>query len=235
MKRAFTITCLLLAFTSFAQRNADLKVKLINPVNNQYVPAAIPFSLKVNIINQGADTLRMSDSIQLIITWDGTPVVFANGNQMQPYMLKQGYTIAPGDSALLSMAMAFNNTPAATSSFCVKAKPYNTNDLIADPDTSDNEQCITLVHDMTDVQSISTTMVTVYPVPAHNQLFISGYKSDGNTTLRVIDISGKTMLSQAIPPHEEKTSIDISKLAPGQYFYQLIENAGTINGKFIKE
>jgi PKD repeat protein len=64
--------------------------------------------------------------------------------------------------------------------------------------------------------------VTVFPNPAQSQLQVN--KAQAGTTLRLLDVSGRQVLTQRITRDTE--TIDISALAPGIYFLQLKNNAG---------
>jgi len=233
MKRIFTLTCLLFVFTTFAQRSSDFKVVLVSPANNQYIPVSTTFSLGVKIINQGSDTLRAGDSIKVEMIWNGYPMTFTNNNQTLPYVLRDGYTIVPGDSVTLSFQMAFANTTGTTSSFCVTASPYNTAQPISDPNPGDNESCVTIVHDVTSVPTMSDASPRVYPVPARNVLFFRGLS--GTPAIAIYDGTGKLVRSQAVTTSGNNCSMDIHTLAPGYYYYSIGKGAEIVKGTFIKE
>jgi hypothetical protein len=53
--------------------------------------------------------------------------------------------------------------------------------------------------------------------------------------LRVVDMSGKVLKEQTIPPRQLRTNIDVSSLAKGVYFLQAFNNEHRFTGKFIKD
>jgi len=76
--------------------------------------------------------------------------------------------------------------------------------------------------------SLFGTDLVIYPNPVSNELQISG--SNVNSNISILDISGKTILTQK---NVGKT-IDVSSLKEGIYFLQLTNSTGTANYKFIK-
>jgi hypothetical protein len=71
----------------------------------------------------------------------------------------------------------------------------------------------------------------LFPVPAGNQLFVKPQQSSSkNSLLRVTDVYGKTVLSQALQGAGEQ-AIDIHFLPAGTYYLIL----GNEVKKFIKE
>ena len=73
----------------------------------------------------------------------------------------------------------------------------------------------------------ATAQITVYPNPATSEANIYAQGMSGKVTLVVVDLSGKTILSET---HNSETSftrtLDVSSWAKGTYFLQL--NNGTI-------
>jgi hypothetical protein len=73
----------------------------------------------------------------------------------------------------------------------------------------------------------ATAQITVYPNPATSEANVYAQGMNGKVTLVVVDLSGKTILSET---HNSETSftrtIDVSSWAKGTYFLQL--NNGTI-------
>ena len=76
--------------------------------------------------------------------------------------------------------------------------------------------------------SLFGTDLVIYPNPVSTELQISG--SNVNSNISILDISGKTILTQK---NVGKT-IDVSSLKEGIYFLQLTNSTGTANYKFIK-
>ncbi|MBS1741252.1 MAG: T9SS type A sorting domain-containing protein, partial [Bacteroidetes bacterium] len=76
--------------------------------------------------------------------------------------------------------------------------------------------------------------VSLYPVPAQHQLFVS-FSGSGHFDLQLYDMAGKMVGSY--PNLDKQTrSLDISTLASGSYFYTVKHsNGSTETGKWIKE
>ncbi len=75
--------------------------------------------------------------------------------------------------------------------------------------------------------------INVFPNPASNILTIeSKWKTPVKITISMLDMNGK--LLQSIPMTDNKQRIDISALANGNYFYELMDERGTklYSGKF---
>lgn len=85
----------------------------------------------------------------------------------------------------------------------------------------------------TGVQQVTTGSVVVYPNPVSATLHLS-YSNPGNEpcSLQLYDISGKAALT--IPAAtENKTTIDVTGVAPGVYYLELITESNTLREKVI--
>ncbi|MBX7096007.1 MAG: T9SS type A sorting domain-containing protein, partial [Flavobacteriales bacterium] len=73
----------------------------------------------------------------------------------------------------------------------------------------------------------------VSPNPASEKIYFTGIATQHITALNVYDIKGQLILS---PTRKWNNEIDVSKLSPGIYFIQIIENNEKVHvGKFVKE
>jgi hypothetical protein len=72
-------------------------------------------------------------------------------------------------------------------------------------------------------------VITLYPNPAKNTLFIDGNGEKVSGKLLVVDGSGRVVLEKDINP-SNKVKVDISKLPVGLLMYRL----GNLKGTFIK-
>lgn len=71
--------------------------------------------------------------------------------------------------------------------------------------------------DATGINELGSTVKAIYPNPATDYLTIELAK-DEPTTMRLLDITGKTLVQQNIREHYQ---LDVQKLKPGLYFIQL--------------
>ena len=74
-------------------------------------------------------------------------------------------------------------------------------------------------------------LVTIYPNPAHSQLYIKG-SFDVPASFELYDIMGRIVLSQSIHSNQP---INISQLSKGLYVYQIKTPDVSVRGKFIKQ
>ena len=78
--------------------------------------------------------------------------------------------------------------------------------------------------------------LTLYPNPTSG-IFTLSYNSQlsiHNSQLKIYDVLGQEVYTQAIT-NPNQTTIIISQLSNGVYFYQVINNKETVRGKFVKE
>ena len=239
MKKLITLICILVSLSVHAQRSADLSVKLLSPANNQHIPIATPFTFDLLLKNNGTDTLRGSDSLQFIAIWDGAPMLFQNGTQMDPYKLYTGITLAGGDSTHISFTMAFANSASSSSSFCPKIIPFNNTALLIDPDTSNNIECVTLIHNPNAVSNTTAEAgLLVYPSPATNMLYFRlKMEHAAQVQFRILDMTGRIIKNELknLSQGTHNVSIGLNDLAPGNYLYQIVKGENAISGRFVKE
>ncbi len=74
---------------------------------------------------------------------------------------------------------------------------------------------------------------TVYPNPASNMLNVITNGADAIKSIRLIDITGKSILSQTVS--SSQTSIDVSDISTGMYFLQVESTSGKSIRKIIIE
>jgi hypothetical protein len=102
---------------------------------------------------------------------------------------------------------------------------YNLGSLTGSP-------CDTLTVGINEVKK-EDSWVRVYPNPATNSLTLNSQLSILNSQLLITDVFGRTVYHQSIT--NSQTTIDISQLSNGVYFYQLSGGKETFRGKFVKE
>jgi glucose/arabinose dehydrogenase len=65
----------------------------------------------------------------------------------------------------------------------------------------------------------------VHPVPASDQLFISGLAS-GNSRLMLLDLTGRTMVDQQVNHSDGQTVVDVRELPSGNYILRILTTDG---------
>jgi len=81
-------------------------------------------------------------------------------------------------------------------------------------------------------KNLLTENCRVYPVPALNDLTVSGIENV--SLLEVFDVTGKRIISEKCDGIEIKT-LNISHLARGIYFIRLTTPLGAVMKRFVKE
>ena len=96
--------------------------------------------------------------------------------------------------------------------------------------TGESEKAtIDLVVENTDLTSADEQIV-VYPNPVKDVVSI---KADGNYTLRVVDIDGRTVLATEL--HDNTNVVNMSQLPAGVYFLQMNGDNANYNFKIVKK
>lgn len=84
-------------------------------------------------------------------------------------------------------------------------------------------------------QTVTAPLASIYPNPSNGEITISfTTTSENNRTFNCYDISGKQLLSKALPIGASKARVDLSQLSTGIYMIQVEENGAIIfNEKLI--
>ena len=90
--------------------------------------------------------------------------------------------------------------------------------------------CITPVPIINSVNSINTTIISVYPNPAGSSLYVTTEKGDFNQ-IKVYNVHGAVVLSENYIGEER---LDISSLQAGMYRIELVSNTAVAFANFIK-
>ena len=78
--------------------------------------------------------------------------------------------------------------------------------------------------------------IKTYPNPVKNQLYILlNTQNAAKAILRISDASGKIVHTETISTNTSAIGVNVSKLAKGVYYVQLITDKGTQRTQFIKE
>jgi hypothetical protein len=79
-------------------------------------------------------------------------------------------------------------------------------------------------------------LLSVYPTPATDVLNIEIAVSQGESGLRLVDVTGKLMMSKKVLSTETKNlTLDVGGLAPGVYYLQLENGSGIATAKILKQ
>jgi len=84
--------------------------------------------------------------------------------------------------------------------------------------------------------NLSSWNVSLYPNPAANELFIDTKGFSGKTDLLLLDMSGRTILTQSWEAEgDEVRSLNLKSLSSGLYLYRITNGTKVASGKMIKE
>ena len=149
-------------------------------------------------------------------------------------MLMANFTDADGfqwincnTMSLIPGAVFQNYTAVANGSYAV---------IVTYQGCSDTSSCYDILSVGVNGISNQNNLVTLYPNPTSGTFTLS-YNSQlsiQNSQLKIYDVLGQEVYTQAIT-NPNQTTITISQLSNGVYFYQLTNNTETYRGKFVKD
>jgi len=242
----FTFLFVLLTFicvTGKAQeRYADIKVSLVAPVTGDVIYPDNQFDITTRIHNLGVDTLRDTDSGMYMLYFNGSPISFGNASGgYDSFLVLSGQTIVPGDSAEFSIQFTIDTSwKGGATDICVALMPYNISGNLYDTILNNNKACASVTIDnSTGVKNVasSSSSASIYPNPAKNEAYIKlNLASANEVSYRITDVTGRILLQDykgRLQTGEHNLSVDISRLSPGTYWYQVTIGTETQNGKLV--
>lgn len=158
----------------------------------------------------------------------GVPYTPTNNSTGNP---NPTYTWVVNPSATISNSTAVNPTITFPSAgiYTITLTAANTVSSSVTSKTVDVQAC-TGIQELADYSPISS----VYPVPANNILHIQLSYKPFKSVIEIKDLVGKTVkIIKAA--NTSVINTDVSDLAPGAYFIQMIDGGKTYTKKFIKE
>lgn len=240
---------ILLFFCSFltanAQRYADLEATLLSPLNNDTAFIDESFDIVLQVINNGVDTFRATDSAQFVLEFDGSPILFSvGGGPSLPYLPYSGAEIVPGDTALVGFSFTlFSGWDLGTTQFCARFIPYNATDSIVDTVLTNNGGCANiLIYEYGTGVSAFTELdksITVYPNPAKEIVHIkTTINKPEHIMFSLVNIMGQTVLKQDLGlkfAGEVNVPVNLNNIPKGVYGYQLMIGSEIKKGKLMIE
>lgn len=220
------------------QRTCDMQVTLLEPAPSAVINAFAQYNLRVNIVNNGPDTLFTGDT--LYYNKPTQPLFTYNS-----YILSQ--PIHPNSNVTLTLETLNNintNQQDETMDYYVYvvSNPLNNGAFIDTTNDANNydvnanvtfKPCEpTSIHDV----EKSKNALKLYPNPAAAQISFESDASNTALAATINDISGREVLNTTFN-QKAKTeySLDVSGLLPGMYIVQLYTDKGIATGKFIKK
>lgn len=221
IQQLFLLTVLLVTITSQAQPHVDLRVSFIQPEDEQNLQASEVYVAMLNVKNEGPDPFHTYDTLLLQVTFSGVP-------SPDPIYIT-GQLIPPNSEIPISQQISFDQSWIGNSSeVCMRIDPINANTSIIEPDTSNNEDCITvhIVNDVSGTNELQTTDALLFPVPVTD--FIHVQTSETVQRILAIDASGVVT-----PLDWNGESADCRTLKNGFYLIQIVTEDKTIYRRLV--
>lgn len=216
IKHLFLLTLLLATITCHAQPSADLRIDFIQPEEDQNLQAGEVYLAMINVENHGPDSIRSYDTLWLRVTFSGIPTP-------DPIYIT-GQVIPPDSEMPISQQIAFDQSWIGNScTVCMRIDPLNRATSLSDPDTSNNDDCITvhIVQDVSGTYELQPAEAMLFPVPATD--FIQVKTTDQVQRILAIDASGEVTVLDW-----NGESADCRKLNNGFYLVQIVTEDQTI-------
>ena len=218
------------------QRKCDMAIDLIEPAPGAVINAYAQYNLRVNIKNNGPDTLFVGDT--LYYNKPTQPLFTYN-----PYILAQ--PINPGDNITVTLETLHNvnsdETDQVMDYYVFVESNLNDNGRFIDTTNDDNNYDVNAnvtfrAGNPTGIGDLdgSKTSLTLYPNPATHDITLKPADADRIRFARITDISGREVTRQEFTTAGAQ-AMDISSLSPGMYLVQLETEKGKLTGKFIKK
>jgi hypothetical protein len=77
--------------------------------------------------------------------------------------------------------------------------------------------------------------LNVYPIPVQNQLIMQHPVAEAGSTVLLVGIDGRQLFTQNIQTRAVQTTINVSKLIPGNYMVVFNMNGQRQSKSFIKK
>ncbi len=79
-----------------------------------------------------------------------------------------------------------------------------------------------------------TSRITIYPNPISTNLSVKlNHPLSANSKLRILDITGRTLINQNIAAAQTLITVDVQRLPAGKYFISVVNNSDIINESFV--
>jgi len=211
---------------SFSQdRVCDLELTITTNQPNNTAAYGDTLNIMLNIKNNGPDTLRATDTIDVL----NMDLLFISSFE--------GEALAPGDSISYNDIKAWadvNQTINDTVAFCYNILPSTTyENPLNDKDTA----CVTFIllgnDDVVNIDEMQNKEWTLFPNPASDKINLIIEDLDQSIQANIYDMHGR--LVQSHPVNKEKTTIDISTLTKGVYIFKTVIKDRVMTQKILIE
>lgn len=203
----------------FANDEGTIISELNLSLNEDFNPAVIFF-------NAGPDMPGANDSLYLDMT-------ISMGGQEAPggSMFVPGSVVASwgNDTMYLSgndpifTAAQMNDYQITGFTFCYTVRASGN---VTDPNTENNQACLTVVRGGNGIEGFSAESINVYPNPANNVINVANAE---NAQVSVFDVNGRVMFNTESASANQ--TIDATNFANGLYIVRIVENGNVMTKK----
>jgi hypothetical protein len=113
------------------------------------------------------------------------------------------------------------------------SSPMGANATLSNGSYKTNESFCSSTVGINTIEKNSESIISIYPNPFQEQIKLTTEKVSSNTYLRIVDLSGKSLVNQPIT--QKVTILNLEKYGNGIYFYQILQEEKILkSGKLIK-
>ncbi len=237
MKKIITILLLTISTTTFSQ-SYDLEMSLLQPMALDTVGDTVYFN--VSIKNLGPSTIPFLEDV--IFKVEGVP--FGPSTTLGVKAIPTALAI--GDSITASYGLYIVGLPPGQNDFCAEALRVGTPVTVNDPNTSNNQVCVTTYFTpgwtpnsgggsgggggSVSIAEDFSFNGTIYN--NSNNLFVSLNSDNSNNTVEIFNLSGQKILSDNVVGKSK--TINIKSLTPGIYIVKIVNDSDVYTERFFK-
>jgi hypothetical protein len=238
IRRILTTALLLGSFAGVnaQQRTCDMAINLVEPAPSAVINAFAQYHLRVNIANNGPDTLLAGDT--LYYNKPSQPLF-----DYDLYILQA--PINPGNNVTLTLETLTNINSEQTDQVAdyyvfVVSNPANNGrfiDTTNDANNYDVNANVTFkAGNPTGVAETEKDKVgmQLYPNPANSELAIKLDASNKASSAKISDIAGREVMNTTFATKGDQR-LNVSTLLPGLYFIQVETEQGRATTRFVKK
>ena len=189
----------------------------------------------VSISGSAFSSFSKIDSIQVITTGTLTESwLLANktGKNLSNFAMSSAVPIFNGGQ-LFNFKVYFNPSISAGDAFYINCNDFLLNE--GSPNVKVNQGYISIKNIVTGLERTVDSPVSIYPLPVMDKLFINLEDGFNPTSISILDLSGKIIMTRTISGLNEKQYVlPVSTLEKGFYFLRIQMGEKNVLLKFIK-
>lgn len=223
-----------LSLTGNAQRQIDLGITLTNPTNGTTIAGTQAFNFGINVVNNGPDTLRATDTLVFYFTIDNSttpvPVIVNGSGAAGDNFGSAGTLIPPNAGGPVNASIRFGTSPTVgLHALCINALVLNrSNDSVKDAVVANNKACANVtVSSTTGIAGLEheTVVSSLYPNPATTVATATlNLPIAQQVSYHILDLTGKVVATAdkgVVAGGRSSLLIDVSTIPSGMYYYKI--------------